>query len=95
MSIYVGNLSDGVTKKDLERVLSEYGKVNRVQLSLETEIREMRAVFFVEMETEADEEATIKALNGAEWRGSCLRVNKAEDGEERNLSGRGVTGHFN
>ena len=95
MSIYVGNLSSKVTQKDLNRVLSQYGKVNRVQLSIETEIRQMKAAFFIEMETEAEEEAAIQALNGTQWRGSCLIVNKAQDNEEQNLSGRGVTGHFN
>ncbi|MDJ0660042.1 MAG: RNA-binding protein [Crocosphaera sp.] len=95
MSIYVGNLSYEVTRKDLEQILSKYGTVNRVQLSLETEIYDMKAVFFVEMATDAQEEATIRALNGAEWRGSCLTVDKAHMDEEQNLSGRGITGHFN
>lgn len=95
MSIYLGNLSSKVTQKDLKRILSKYGKVNRVQLSLEAKIQHIKTAFFIDMETEAQEEAAIQALNGTQWKGSCLSVNKAQDDEEQNLSGRGITGHFN
>jgi RNA recognition motif-containing protein len=47
----------------------------------------MRGFGFVEMETEAAETAAIEALDGAEWMGRALKVNKAKPREERSRSG--------
>ncbi len=77
MSIYVGNLSYQVTSEDLTSVFKEYGKVIRVQLPTDRETGRARGFGFVEMETEAQEAAAIEALDGAEWMGRDLKVNKA------------------
>ena len=47
----------------------------------------MRGFAFVEMESEADEEKAIETLNGAEWMGRELKVNKAREKEERGFTG--------
>jgi RNA recognition motif-containing protein len=39
------------------------------------------------MEKEADEDAAIEALDGAEWMGRELRVNKARPKEKRGAGG--------
>ncbi|MBE9006185.1 RNA-binding protein [Fortiea sp. LEGE XX443] len=83
MSIYVGNLSYQVTEEDLKMAFSEYGKVNRVQLPTDRETGRPRGFAFVEMETESQETAAIEALDGAEWMGRDLKVNKAKPREER------------
>lgn len=82
MSIYVGNLSYEVTREDLTAIFAEYGTVKRVQLPVDRETGRMRGFGFVEMETDAEEEAAIEALDGAEWMGRDLRVNKAKPREE-------------
>ena len=82
MSIYVGNLSYEVTQEDLSTVFSEYGAVKRVQLPTDRETGRMRGFGFVEMETDAQESAAIEALDGAEWMGRDLRVNKAKPRED-------------
>ncbi len=82
MSIYVGNLSYEVTQEDLSTIFSEYGAVKRVQLPTDRETGRMRGFGFVEMETDAQEAAAIEALDGAEWMGRDLRVNKAKPREE-------------
>ncbi|MBD2344786.1 RNA recognition motif domain-containing protein [Anabaena subtropica] len=86
MSIYIGNLSYQVTEEDLKLAFAEYGKVSRVQLPTDRETGRPRGFAFVEMETEAQETAAIEALDGAEWMGRDLKVNKAKPREERSPS---------
>jgi RNA recognition motif-containing protein len=83
MSIYVGNLSYSVTEDDLSKVFSDYGTVKRVQLPTDRETGRARGFGFVEMETEAAEDAAIEALDGAEWMGRVMKVNKARPREEK------------
>lgn len=96
MSIYVGNLSYQVTQDDVKQVFEEYGKVSRVQLPVDRETGRIRGFAFVEMETEAEEAAAIEALDGAEWMGRDLKVNKARPRQEKgNWSGGGGYGGNN
>lgn len=81
MSIYVGNLSYEVTQEDLTSVFAEYGAVKRVQLPKDRETGRMRGFAFVEMETEAEEAKAIDDLDGAEWMGRSMKVNKAKPRE--------------
>jgi RNA recognition motif-containing protein len=83
MSIYVGNLSYQVTEADLNSVFAEYGTVKRVQLPTDRETGRVRGFGFVEMNSDAEELAAIDALNGAEWMGREMKVNKAKPREER------------
>ena len=87
MSIYVGNLSYEVTENDLSGVFAEYGTVKRVQLPTDRETGRKRGFAFVEMGTEAEETAAIEALDGAEWMGRQLKVNKAKPKEDRGGGG--------
>jgi RNA recognition motif-containing protein len=86
MSIYVGNLSFEVTQEDLVQTFAEYGTVKRVQLPTDRETGRLRGFAFVEMGSEAEETAAIEALDGAEWMGRDLKVNKARPREERSPS---------
>ncbi|MEY3333565.1 MAG: hypothetical protein RLZZ176_1865 [Cyanobacteriota bacterium] len=87
MSIYVGNLSYQVTQDALTEVFKEYGTVKRVQLPTDRETGRLRGFGFVEMESDAQEEAAIAALDGAEWMGRDLKVNKAKPREDRGGGG--------
>lgn len=89
MSIYVGNLSYEVTQEDLTAVFAEYGSVKRVQLPVDRDTGRLRGFGFVEMSSDAEEAAAIDALDGAEWMGRDLRVNKAKPREDRGSSGGG------
>ncbi|QSJ14792.1 RNA-binding protein [Nostoc sp. UHCC 0702] len=95
MSIYVGNLSYQVTAEDLKLAFAEYGTVTRVQLPTDRETGRPRGFAFVEMETDAQEVSAIEALDGAEWMGRDLKVNKAKPREERSPSSRGSWGNNN
>jgi RNA recognition motif-containing protein len=87
MSVYVGNLSYDVTEDDLSQIFAEYGTVKRVQLPTDRETGRLRGFGFVEMAADAEEDAAIEALDGAEWMGRDLKVNKAKPREDRRPSG--------
>ena len=90
MTIYVDNLSYLVTEDDLKELFQQYGFVRRVQLPADRETGRVRGFAFVEMESDAQEQDAIDALNGAEFMGRDLGVKKAKPKEER--GGRGGYG---
>jgi RNA recognition motif-containing protein len=87
MSIYVGNLSYDVTQSDLTDVFAEYGTVKRVQLPTDRETGRMRGFAFVEMGSDSEEDKAITELDGAEWMGRNLKVNKARPREDNRGGG--------
>ncbi|MCM1982726.1 RNA recognition motif domain-containing protein [Lyngbya confervoides] len=78
MTIYVGNLSYNASEGDIREVFGEYGSVSRVVVPTDRETGKMRGFAFVEMSTDEEEDTAIEDLNGAEWMGRSLRVNKAK-----------------
>ncbi|TAF12199.1 MAG: RNA-binding protein [Nostocales cyanobacterium] len=83
MTIYVGNLSYHATEADLKAVFADYGEVKRVILPTDRETGRMRGFAFVEMMEDAKEDYAITELDGAEWMGRQLRVNKAKPREDK------------
>jgi RNA recognition motif-containing protein len=88
MTIYVGNLSYRATEEDLKAVFADYGTIKRIVLPMDRETGRMRGFAFVDMIEEAQEDAAITDLDGAEWMGRQLRVNKAKPREENNNNDR-------
>lgn len=84
MTIYVGNLSYRATEEDLRSVFADYGTIERIVLPMDRETGRMRGFAFVDMTEDAQEDAAITELDGAEWMGRQLRVNKAKPREENN-----------
>jgi RNA recognition motif-containing protein len=82
MSIYVGNLSYQVTQADLSDAFAEYGTVKRVQIPTDRETGKIRGFAFVEMGNDAEEDKAIAELDGAEWMGRSIKVNKAKPRED-------------
>jgi RNA recognition motif-containing protein len=82
MTIYVGNLSYQATEADLKSVFAEYGEVKRVVLPTDRETGRLRGFAFVDMMQDAQEDKAITELDGAEWMGRQLRVNKAKPRED-------------
>jgi RNA recognition motif-containing protein len=87
MSIFVGNLAYEVTSEDLTEVFAEYGTVNSVKLPTDRETGRKRGFAFIEMGSDAEEEKAIAELEGAEWMGRTLKVNKARPREDNRGSG--------
>lgn len=81
MSIYVGNLAYTVTQEQLQEVFGDYGEVKRVSLPMDRETGRPRGFGFVEMAEDAQEDKAIEELDGAEWMGRVLKVNKARPKE--------------
>lgn len=77
MTIYVGNLSYDVTPEDLKEVFAEYGEVKSVAIPTDRDTGRVRGFAFVEMIESAQEDSAISELDGAEWMGRTMRVNKA------------------
>ena len=78
MTIYLGNLSYSATEEDLKTVFVDYGEVKRVVLPIDRDTGRMRGFAFVEI----SEDAAITELDGAEWMGRQIRVNKAKSRED-------------
>jgi RNA recognition motif-containing protein len=78
MSIYVGNLSYDITEEDLQAIFADYGEVKRVYLPVDRETKRKRGFGFVEMTNEEEESTAIETLNGAQWMGRQIKVNKAK-----------------
>ena len=83
MSIYVGNLNYAIDKEDLNEVFNEYGNVRRVHIPTDRETGRVRGFAFVELESERNEEKAIEILDGAEWMGREMKVNKARPRNNR------------
>lgn len=94
MTIYVGNLSYSAAEEDLRTVFAEYGQVTRVVLPTDRETGRMRGFAFVEMKEDAQEDAAITELDGAEWMGRQLRVNKAKPKEDNRRGSWGKKGDY-
>jgi RNA recognition motif-containing protein len=92
VTIYIGNLSFQASEDDIKDVFAEYGEVTRISLPIDRETGRKRGFAFVDMADEAKEDAAIAELDGAEWLGRELRVNKARprtnNGGGDNSSGR-------
>jgi cold-inducible RNA-binding protein len=83
VNIYVGNLPYSATEDDLRSLFSAHGVVDRVSLITDRITGRPRGFAFVEMADQADAEAAIQALNGAELGGRTLTVNIAKPRSDR------------
>ena len=88
--LYVGNLSYDTTEDTLAAAFSEDGRqVASVSIVTDRESGRPRGFAFVEMANEADAQAAMEAMNGADLDGRQLKVNEAQ---ERQRGGRGGGG---
>ncbi|OUL37265.1 RNA-binding protein [Nostoc sp. T09] len=82
-----GNLSYEVTQETLNTVFAKYGSIKQVSLPTDRETGRVRGFAFVEMSTDASSASAIESLDGAEWMGRNLKVNKAKPREDRGSFG--------
>lgn len=94
MAVYVGNLSYDVTREDLEHVFQEYGSIRRITLPTDRETGRPRGFAFVEMASEDKEQEVIDALDGAEWMGREMKVNKARARSEASAGAGGGRSNY-
>lgn len=91
--LYVGNLAYSVTSSDLEQLFAQHGKVTSAQVIIDRDTNRSKGFGFVEMQTDDEAEAAIKALNLFEHNGRCMTVNEARPREERGGGGGGRGGY--
>ncbi len=81
--LYVGNLSYEVSSAELEKYFQPHGTVVSSQIISDRDTGQSKGFGFVEMATEQEAQAAIKALSGAEHNGRPLTVNLAKPRTER------------
>jgi cold-inducible RNA-binding protein len=91
--LYVGNLSFDSTEDDIAAAFSQDSrKVASVSVITDRDTGRPRGFAFVEMQTDADAQAAIKAMDGADLDGRTLRVNEAQERAPRGGGGGGGRG---
>ena len=77
MNIYVGNLSYDVKESHLESLFGEFGSIASVKIVTDRDTGRSKGFGFVEMDDDSEAEAAIADLDGKEYEGRALKVNKA------------------
>ena len=85
--LYVGNLSYDVTDSDLESMLGAHGTVLSAQVISDRATGRSKGFGFVEMENDAEANAAIEQLHGAEIDGRAVKVNEARPKEDNRGDG--------
>jgi RNA recognition motif-containing protein len=88
MNIYVGNLPYSTTGDDLRELFASYGEVANASVIMDKFSGRSKGFGFVEMPSQAEAEAAIKALNESDLSGRNIRVNEARPRTERPPRGR-------
>ncbi len=91
--LYVGNLTYNVNETDLEAMFTPFGAVQSAQVIVDRDTNRSKGFGFVEMETDAQAQAAIQALNGQDHDGRNLTVNEAKPREDRGGGGGGRGGY--
>jgi len=90
--LYVGNLSYDVTDSSLESLFQPHGTIQSAQIIMDRDTGRSKGFGFVEMNSDAEAQAAIAALNGKEVGGRALTVNEAKPREDRGGGGGGSRG---
>jgi len=85
--LFVGNLSYSVTSEELTELFSGHGTV------VEAKVIEGKGFGFVEMGSPAEAETAKEALNGTDFSGRALNVDKAKPPKSRDDRGGGGGGY--
>ena len=79
MKLFVAGLPFDVDDQELQEMFEAYGTVSSAKIILDRDTRKSRGFGFVELSSDAEGEAAIKALNGGTLEGRELTVKVAED----------------
>ena len=90
--LYVGNLSWDTTEDTVRFAFEQSGTVTDVHIVADRETGRPRGFAFVEMSSESEAQAAIEAMDGVELDGRNLRVNEAQERQNRGGGGRGGGG---
>ncbi len=85
--LYVGNLSYSATSESLREQFAAFGEVTDAHVVMDRESGRSRGFGFVTMGTAGDAQKAIEGMNGAVVDGRALRVNEAEERQNRGGGG--------
>ena len=91
--LYVGNLSFNATTDSIREWFASCGTVTDVHVVMDRESGRSRGFAFVTMGTDAEAQKAIAETNGAMMDGRSLRVNEAEERQNRGGGGGGGGGY--
>ena len=92
--LYIGNLSYDFSSSDLETLLAAHGTVLSAEVISDRATGQSKGFGFVEMDSEAEAQAAIAALNGQSHGGRTLTVNEAKPRAPRSGGGGGGRGGY-
>ena len=75
--LYVGHMNFSTTEDSLRTLFSQYGQVKYVK------VIEGKGFGFVQLSSEAEVELAIKELNGYDFEGFALKIDKAKPMKKR------------
>jgi len=75
--LYVGNFSYSVSDSDLEEMFRSFGTVASAKVIIDRTNGRSKGFGFVEMSSDAEDQAEITGMNGKEVDGRALTVNEA------------------
>ena len=78
MNIYVGNLSYSVAEEDLNEAFGAFGEVSQATVIKDKFSGQSKGFGFVEMPSNSEADAAIKALNNTGLKGRNIKVNQAQ-----------------
>ncbi len=82
--LYVGNVSEETTEESLRHAFEQDGRsVSEVHIVTDRDTGRPRGFAFFAMGSDADAQACIEALDGAELDGRNIKVNEAKEREKR------------
>ena len=84
-TLYIGNLSHGVTEVELRHLFAGFGAVHAAWVYDRLATSSPTVTGLVQMEREADGEAAIAALDGRAYRGIALVVRRARPGQDEGV----------
>ncbi len=90
--LYVGNLGYDVSSSDLETLLGAHGTVLSAEVISDRSTGQSKGFGFVEMDSDAEAQAAIAALDGQDHGGRALKVNEAKPRAPRTGGGGGYGG---
>ena len=91
--LFVGNLPFTTTDDQLRELFARFGPCDSASVVTDRVSGRSRGFGFVEMSSDAEAQAAITALNGADMGGRTLTVNEARPQEPRTGGGGGGGGY--
>lgn len=91
--LYFGGLAYATTDDSLQSAVAQYGTVSSAKVIMDRETGRSRGFGFVEMSTDEESDAVLRAFDGKELDGRVVRVSEARP-QENGGGGRGPRRDF-